>query len=115
MTVGSLTRDGKDVTPADGDLVTAQNPSAGKAIVRGSSVDLTFDKTEEKKANVGIRVPNDGKSHHVEIIVTDDTGRHTVFSANEKAGTTINQRVTGSGQVRVQVLIDNAIVQDQEL
>ena len=58
---------------------------------------------------------DDGKSHHVEIIVTDDTGRHTVFSANEKAGTTINQRVTGSGQVRVQVLIDNAIVQDQEL
>ena len=115
LTVGSLTRDGKDVTPADGDLVTAQNPSAGQAIVRGSSVDLTFDKLEEKKANVGIRVPNDGKSHHVEIIVTDDTGRHTVFSANEKAGATINQRVTGSGQVRVQVLIDNAIVQDQEL
>ena len=47
--------------------------------------------------------------------MTDDNGRHTVYSAKANPGSTVTKDVSGSGSVRVQVIIDGSVVQDREL
>jgi serine/threonine-protein kinase len=51
----------------------------------------------------------------VEIYVTDDTGKHTAYSAKAAPGTTVSKDVSGTGNVHVQVIIDGSVVQDREL
>lgn len=96
-------------------VVISQDPAAGE---EGSMVTLTIGKKEEKKnkkGTVNITMPESGGSRHVEIYVTDDDGKKTIFNSSVKPGSTINKDVSGTGQVRVQVLIDGSVVQDREL
>lgn len=45
----------------------------------------------------------------------DDEGRHTVYSSEAEPGSVISKDVSGKGNVRVQVLVDNSVIQDREL
>lgn len=104
-----------DVQHNDSAVVISQNPAAGE---EGSMVTLTIGKKEEKKnkkGTVNITIPDGGGARHVEIYVTDDEGKKTIFNSSAKPGSTINKDVSGTGHVRVQVLIDGSVVQDREL
>ena len=102
-------------------LVIAQSPSAGSAVTgTNNKVSLIVGRGQnsasaEKKGTVNISVPREGKSRRVEIIVVDDNGKHTVYSSQAEPGATIVKDVSGTGNVRVQVLVDNSVVQDREL
>ena len=64
---------------------------------------------------MNISIPKGGNPRQVDILVTDDNGRHTVYSAKANPGSTVSKDVSGSGSVRVQVIIDGSVVQDREL
>lgn len=72
-------------------------------------------RAQKKNGTVNITIPKEGNARQVEIYVTDDTGKHTVYNAKVNAGSTINKDVSGVGNVRVQVVIDGSVVQDREL
>lgn len=104
-------------TPEPKDLVITQAPGSGQDIVRGTGIDLVLatEKDAVHRANVAVRVPNDGKKHQVRVVVTDIFGSQEVLNTEGKPGATINQKVEGSGNVRIQVYIDDSLVQDEEL
>ena len=122
LTAGKITAADSGINAEDpNNLVIAQSPSAGTAVSGTSAaVDLTVGKGQnsvsaEKKGTVNIAIPKEGKARHVEIVVIDDSGKHTVYSSQAEPGSTIVKDVSGSGTVRVQVLVDNSVVQDREL
>ena len=83
-----------------------------------SSVNLTIgkkEKTQKKTGSVNITIPKNGNSRHVVIYIIDDNGKSVSYDQQVKPGSTVNQSVSGIGNVKVQVLIDGNIVQDREL
>lgn len=120
MVIGKISVSEPSVNPNDPTaIVTAQSPGVENNAVRGGKVDITLGKdpkvSAEKKGTVSITIPKEGKSRHVEILVIDDSGRHTVYSNQAEPGASIEKDVSGVGNVRVQVLVDNSVVQDRAL
>lgn len=123
LSVGNITANDSSLKADNPDnVVVAQTPSAGDS-ASGSRVDLVVGKgtnqngetSLEKRGAVNISIPKGGKTRHVEIIVMDDDGRHTVYSSEAEPGSVISKDVSGKGNVRVQVLVDNSVIQDREL
>ena len=116
LEVGNIT--GAEGSKADDPqaVVLSQDPVAGESI-DSRTVNLTVGvKAKEKKTGtVNITIPKSGNARKVEIYVTDDSGKHTVFSGKANPDSTVTKDVSGSGKVRVQVLIDGSVVQDREL
>jgi serine/threonine-protein kinase len=48
-------------------------------------------------------------------VVTDNAGRRVVYEEQHRAGSKIEKAVEGAGQVRVQVYINNRLLQEQLL
>lgn len=121
MSVGQITGSDSSVKTDDpSSLVVSQSPSAGSNAPSDNQVNLVVGKGQssastEKRGTVNISIPKEGKSRHVDIIVIDDTGKHSVYSSQADPGSTIVKDVSGTGNVRIQVLVDNAVVQDREL
>lgn len=113
------TKDGKK--PSLKDIVVDQMPAPGQSLVRGTDIDLVFEKHKKsspkgiKKANVSIRIPDDGRNHHVKIMLTDEDGKRVLLDKEAAPGKTINHDVSGEGSVRIYVYMDGALVQDQSL
>lgn len=123
LAVGHVTSRDPSVKADDPEsIVTEQMPQAGSAVTNGK-VDLVVEKAKaalngssaEKRGSVNISIPKEGKARHVEIIVMDDDGRHTVYSSEAEPGAVITKDVSGKGKVRVQVLVDDSVIQDREL
>lgn len=124
LTVGTVTSQDRSLKADDpANLVVSQTPQAGSTapggrvdlvVTRGSAAE-TAAGAGEKRGSVNISIPKEGKARHVEIIVTDDEGRHTVYSSEAEPGSVISREVSGKGKVRVQVLVDNSVIQDREL
>lgn len=117
LSVGTI--NSTDGTSADDTsaVVTAQDPAGGES-TSSDVVNLTISgkkKAQTKTGTVNISIPKGGSSRQVEIYVTDDTGKHTVYSAKAAPGTTVSKDVSGTGNVHVQVVIDGSVVQDREL
>lgn len=70
---------------------------------------------QKKSGTVNITIPKGGNARQVDIYLIDETGRHTVYSAKANPGSTVSKDVSGTGSVRVQVVIDGSVVQDREL
>lgn len=121
MSVGQITGSDSSVKTDDpSSLVVSQSPSAGSNAPSDNQVNLVVGKGQssastEKRGTVNISIPKEGKSRHVDIIVIDDTGKHSVYSSQADPGSTIVKDVSGTGNVRIQVLVDNSVVQDREL
>lgn len=109
----------------DGDdnaIITDQAPPSGSPIFEGSNVIVNgAKKVEEKpdngtvKGTVDITVPEGPKKQTVKIVIIDKDGRRVVYDNTQKPGDHIVREVSGSGSVRVQVYINNNLVQDQIL
>ena len=116
LTLGTISSsDG--ITADDSAVVLAQNPTGGVS-TNESSVNLTIgkkEKTQKKTGSVNITIPKNGNSRHVVIYIIDDNGKSVSYDQQVKPGSTVNQSVSGIGNVKVQVLIDGNIVQDREL
>lgn len=117
LSVGTInSTDGTSADDASA-VVTAQDPAGGES-TSSDVVNLTISgkkKAQTKTGTVNISIPKGGSSRQVEIYVTDDTGKHTAYSAKAAPGTTVSKDVSGTGNVHVQVVIDGSVVQDREL
>ncbi|MBP2653049.1 MAG: prkC [Firmicutes bacterium] len=102
--------------------IIGQNPAAGTEVLEGATIDLNVAKNVSggsggatKRAVVQITVPDGAVRQIVQIVVTDTGGRRVVYENPQKPGDRIEQAVEGVGQVRVQVYINGALLQEQLL
>lgn len=117
LSVGTInSTDGTSADDASA-VVTAQDPAGGES-TSSDVVNLTIGgkkKAQTKTGTVNISIPKGGNARQVEIYVTDDSGKHTAYSAKAAPGTTVTKDVSGTGNVHIQVVIDGSVVQDREL
>lgn len=111
----------------DSAVVTAISPAPGSSVKRDESITLVGQPKEGKKdgANakqsgttkgvVDVTVPNGRASQHVKLVVIDDDGGRVVYDGTNAPGDRIVKSVSGSGNVRVQIYLNNALVQEQSL
>lgn len=129
ISLGELSSKDKKLKLTDDAIVADQTPLAGNTAENGQKVDLVLAKAEktekpaekkkdasgEKRGTINISIPKEGKARLVEIVVIDDNGKHMAYSEEAEPGATISQEVSGTGNVRVQILVDHSVVQDREL
>ena len=107
-------------------VVTAVSPAPGASVKRDESITLVGQPKDGKKdgANakqgttkgvVDVTVPNGRASQHVKLVVIDDDGGRVVYDGTNAPGDRIVKSVSGSGNVRVQIYLNNALVQEQSL
>lgn len=110
----------------DSAVVTAVSPAPGSSVKRDESITLVGQPKDGKKdgANakqgttkgvVDVTVPNGRASQHIKLVVIDDDGGRVVYDGTNAPGDRIVKSVSGSGNVRVQVYLNNALVQEQSL
>ena len=110
----------------DSAVVTAVSPAPGSSVKRDESITLVGQPKDGKKdganakqgttkAVVDVTVPNGRASQHVKLVVIDDDGGRVVYDGTNAPGDRIVKSVSGSGNVRVQIYLNNALVQEQSL
>ncbi len=117
LSVGTITaQDGISADDSNA-VVVSQDPAGGESSSQ-DVVNLTIgskQKLQKKNGTVNITIPKGGSARQVEIYVIDDSGRRVVYSASASPGSTVSKDVSGTGNVRVQVVIDGSVVQDREI
>lgn len=111
----------------DSAVVTAISPAPGSSVKRDESITLVGQPKDGKKDGsnakqsgatkgvVDVTVPNGRASQHVKLVVIDDDGGRVVYDGTNAPGDRIVKSVSGSGNVRVQIYLNNALVQEQSL
>ena len=111
----------------DSAVVTAVSPAPGSSVKRDESITLVGQLKDGKKDGsntkqggatkgvVDVTVPNGRASQHVKLVVIDDDGGRVVYDGTNAPGDRIVKSVSGSGNVRVQIYLNNALVQEQSL
>ena len=111
----------------DSAIVTEVSPGPGSSVKRDESISLVGQAKDAKKDTtnskqngttkgvVDITVPNGRASQHIKLVVIDDDGGRVVYDGTNAPGDRIVKSVSGSGNVRVQVYLNNALVQEQSL
>ena len=110
----------------DSAVVTAVSPAPGSSVKRDESITLVGQSKDGKKDEVNakqgttkgvvdVTVPNGRASQHVKLVVIDDDGGRVVYDGTNAPGDRIVKSVSGSGNVRVQIYLNNALVQEQSL
>lgn len=97
--------------------ILGQNPAPGSEIDENSSVDFTIVKSSQKAAMgmVSVTVPEGASKQAVQIIVTDNDGRHVIYESIHKPGDKIQKPIEINGQTRVQIYINGSLVQEKML
>lgn len=111
----------------DSAIVTEVSPAPGSSVKRDESISLVGQAKDTKKDTtnskqsgttkgvVDVTVPNGRASQHVKLVVIDDDGGRVVYDGTNAPGDRIVKSVSGSGNVRVQIYLNNALVQEQSL
>ena len=110
-------------------VVTEQSIKAGDEIDEGTAVNLTTEykndkKKDDKKSDsssnkttgtVDITVPAGSKNQELKIVVKDDDGSAVIYDDTNKPGDRIVKKVSGVGNVRIEVYLNGALVQETAL
>ena len=106
-------------------VVSAVSPAPGSTVKRDESVTLVGQPKDGKKegnksggttkGTVDITVPNGRSAQQVKIVLIDDEGGRVVYDGSNAPGDRIIKNVSGTGNVRVQIYLNNALVQEQSL
>lgn len=109
-------------------IVTEQSVKAGEEVNEGSSLNLATElKDSKKKENskqsssnrtkgtVDVTVPSGSKNQELKIVVKDDEGSTVIYDDTNKPGDRIVKNVSGVGNVRIEVYLNGALVQDTTL
>ena len=114
---GKITEMPSDKYPAG--VISEQSPAPSTEIIEGATVDFTVSKSSAaatvKRAVVQITVPDGPGKQSVQIIITDANGRRTAYDNTHKPGDKVEKTIEGTGTVRVQVYINNVLLQEQTL
>ncbi|SDD41670.1 Stk1 family PASTA domain-containing Ser/Thr kinase [Sporomusa acidovorans] len=98
--------------------IVSQNPPPSSEVTEGSSIDFSVAKGVPgavKRAVVQITVPDGPSRQSLQIVVTDANGRRVAYEGTHKPGERIEKTVEGAGQVRVQVYINEKLLQEQTI
>lgn len=97
--------------------IIRQEPAGGTEVMEGSRVDFVVSEGsgEKKVSKIQFTVPDGQSKQVVQIIVTDESGREIVYERTHKEGDRINKRVSGYGNVRVQVYVNGSLAQEDYL
>lgn len=117
-----------DGTNMDTAVVKAITPNAGSELEINQSVEITAearetekkDKAEPASANatkgtIDVTVPAGKKTQELRLVLVDDTGSRVVYEGTNKPGERVVKEVSGVGNVRIQVYLNGALVQEQTL
>ena len=110
-------------------VVIEQSIKAGDEIDEGSTLNLTTESKEEKKKSekkeesssnkttgtVDVTVPSGSKNQELKIVVKDDEGSAVIYDDTNKPGDRIVRKVSGVGNVRIEVYLNGALVQETAL
>lgn len=109
-------------------VVTNQSTKSGDEIDEGTAINLTTEFKEEKKkaeskqsssnrtkGTVDVTVPSGSKKQELRIVVKDDEGSTVIYDDVNKPGDRIVKNVSGIGNVRIEVYLNGALVQDTTL
>lgn len=109
-------------------VVTNQSTKSGDEIDEGTAINLTTEFKEEKKkaeskqsssnrtkGTVDVTVPSGSKTQELRIVVKDDEGSTVIYDDVNKPGDRIVKNVSGIGNVRIEVYLNGALVQDTTL
>ena len=110
-------------------VVIEQSIKAGDEIDEGSTLNLTTEFKEEKKKSekkeesssnkttgtVDVTVPSGSKNQELKIVVKDDEGSAVIYDDTNKPGDRIVRKVSGVGNVRIEVYLNGALVQETAL
>ena len=110
-------------------VVIEQSIKAGDEIDEGSTLNLTTEFKEDKKKSekkeesssnkttgtVDVTVPSGSKNQELKIIVKDDEGSAVIYDDTNKPGDRIVRKVSGVGNVRIEVYLNGALVQETAL
>ena len=110
-------------------VVIEQSIKAGDEIDEGSTLNLTTEFKEEKKKSdkkeesssnkttgtVDVTVPSGSKNQELKIVVKDDEGSAVIYDDTNKPGDRIVKKVSGVGNVRIEVYLNGALVQETAL
>jgi len=106
-------------------VVSAVSPAPGSTVKRDESITLVGQPKDGKKdtnkaggttkGTVDITVPNGRSAQQVKIVLIDDEGGRVVYDGSNAPGDRIIKNVSGTGNVRVQIYLNNALVQEQSL
>ena len=110
-------------------VVIEQSIKAGDEIDEGSTLNLTTkfkedkkksEKKEESSSNkttgtVDVTVPSGSKNQELKIVVKDDEGSAVIYDDTNKPGDRIVRKVSGVGNVRIEVYLNGALVQETAL
>ena len=122
LSIGKISGSNEDTA-----VVTAVSPAPGSSVKRDESITLVGQSKDGKKDGsntkqggatkgvVDVTVPNGRASQHVKLVVIDDDGGRVVYDGTNAPGDRIVKSVSGSGNVRVQIYLNNALVQEQSL
>ena len=110
-------------------VVIEQSIKAGDEIDEGSTLNLTTEFKEDKKKSekkeesssnkttgtVDVTVPSGSKNQELKIVVKDDEGSAVIYDDTNKPGDRIVRKVSGVGNVRIEVYLNGALVQETAL
>ena len=95
--------------------VLACNPGVGTNLNEGAAVTVTVAAGGEKKsAYVDFVVPS-GKPSNVQIVLTDDSGKKTLYSGTQNGSVRLRQKVEYEGSAKVQMFCDNKLISEKAL
>ena len=110
-------------------VVIEQSIKAGDEIDEGSTLNITTEFKEDKKKSekkeesssnkttgtVDVTVPSGSKNQELKIVVKDDEGSAVIYDDTNKPGDRIVRKVSGVGNVRIEVYLNGALVQETAL
>ena len=97
-------------------VVLACNPGVGSKLNEGAAVSITVaaGSGEKKSAYVDFVVPGN-KPCNVQIVLTDENGRATIYAGTQNGGVRLRQKVDYVGSARVQLICDGRMVSEKGL
>lgn len=107
----------KKVTDASAkkNVVLACNPSVGANLGDGAAVNITVAAGGDKhSAYVDFVVPG-AKPCNVQIVLTDENGKATIYAGTQPGGVRLRQKVDYVGSGKVQMLCDGKVVSEKGL
>ncbi|WP_371370932.1 Stk1 family PASTA domain-containing Ser/Thr kinase [Sporomusa aerivorans] len=113
---GKVTETANDKYPPG--TIVSQNPPPATEVAEGTSIDFSVAKgvpSAVKRAVVQVTVPDGPSRQPLQIVVTDTNGRRIVYEGTHKPGERIEKTVEGIGQIRVQVYINDKLLQEQTI
>lgn len=115
LNLGSITsQDGASESDMNS-IVVSQDPAVGFTDKNVVNLVIGRSKSTRKSGNVSVSMPKTGSDRHVVIYAIDDNGKHSVYDNMVPPGEVVSINVSGVGDVRIQVYINDDLVQERNL